>query len=40
MNIRRFFASYALARRATLATVATLVAMMLLAGLTLAVLFA
>lgn len=40
MNIRRFFASYALARRATLATVATLVAMMLLAGLTLAALFA
>lgn len=40
MSIRRFFASYALARRATLATVATLVAMMLLAGLTLAALFA
>lgn len=40
MKVRRFFASYALARRATLATVATLVAMMLLAGLTLAALFA
>ena len=40
MNIRRFFASYALARRATFATVATLVAMLLLAGLTLAGLFA
>lgn len=40
MNIRRFFASYALARRATFATVATLLAMLLLAGLTLAALFA
>lgn len=40
MNIRRFFASYALVRRATFATVATLLAMLLLAGLTLAALFA
>ena len=40
MNVRRFFASYALARRATFATVATLLAMLLLAGLTLAALFA
>lgn len=38
--MRRFFASYALARRATFATVATLLAMLLLAGLTLAALFA
>jgi len=36
MNVRRFFASYALGRRATFATVATLLAMPLLAGLTLA----
>ena len=40
MNVRRFFARYALARRATFATVATLLAMLLLAGLTLATLFA
>ena len=30
MSIRRFFASYALARRATFSTVATLLAMLLL----------
>ena len=40
MNIRRYFARYALARRATIATVATLLAMLLLSGLTLAALFA
>ena len=40
MSIRRFFASYALARRATFSTVATLLAMLLLSGLTLAALFA
>lgn len=40
MNIRPFFANYALARRATFATVATLLAMLLLSGLTLAALFA
>ena len=38
--MRRFFAGYALARRATFATVATLLTMLLLAGLTLAALFA
>jgi diguanylate cyclase len=40
MTLRDFFARYSLARRATFATVATLVAMLLLAGLTLAALFA
>lgn len=40
MSIRRFFASYALARRATFATVVTLLSMLLLAGLALAALFA
>ena len=40
MNMRRFFANYALARRATFATVATLLVMLLLSGLTLAALFA
>ena len=40
MNIRHYFARYALARWATFATVATLLAMLLLSGLTLAALFA
>ncbi len=40
MNVRRHFARYELARRATFATVATLLSMLLLAGLTLAALFA
>ena len=40
MNVRQYFSSYSLARRVTFATVVTLVGMLLLAGFTLAALFA
>ncbi len=40
MNVYRYFSSYSLARRVTFAAVTTLVAMLSLAGLTLAALFA
>lgn len=39
MSVRQYFSSYSLARRVTFAAVATLVGMLLLAGLTLAALF-
>ena len=40
MNVRHYFSSYSLARHVTFAAVVTLVGMLLLAGLTLAALFA
>ncbi|HPV23874.1 MAG TPA: hypothetical protein PLJ65_06845, partial [Casimicrobium sp.] len=39
MNLRRAYSSYSLTRRATLATVATLVVMLAFAGVSLALLF-